>query len=124
MDTLRLENIELYAYHGVAPQERELGQHFTVDVELFTDFTDAATSDDLENTIDYAAVYTTVSEVFCSKPRNLIERAAWVVLEALFNKFPVEEIAIRVRKLSPPIDGTVGGAEVDLFRTREEVLGD
>jgi dihydroneopterin aldolase len=124
MDTLRLENIDLYAHHGVAPQERELGQHFLVDVELFLDMTAAATSDDLKQTIDYAAVYETISDAFCNKPQQLIERAAWVVLEALFHKFDVEEIAIRVRKLSPPMAGAFDGAVVELLRTREEVLGD
>ena len=124
MDVIRLDNIDLYAYHGVAPEERELGQHFLVSVELYTDLTAAATSDDLSQTIDYAGVYQTVAEAFRSQPCQLLERAAWKVLEALFADFPIAEAVVRVRKLSPPVNAVFDGAEVELFRSREEMGGD
>ena len=123
MDIIRLDNIDLFAYHGVAPEEREAGQQFTLEVELYTDITDAGRSDDLAATLDYAAAYSIVADTFCAKPYHLLERAAWRVLEELFKALPVDEIGIRVRKVAPPIDGFTGGAEIELLRTREEVLG-
>ena len=124
MDVIRLDNIDLYAYHGVAPEERKLGQHFLVSVELYTDLTAAAASDDLAQAIDYAAVYQTVAGAFCRQPCQLLERAAWLVLEALFADFPIAEAVVRVRKLSPPVNAVFDGAEVELLRSRAEMAGD
>ena len=124
MDVIRLDNIDLYAYHGVEPEERELGQHFLVSVELYTDLTAAAANDDLGQTINYAAVYQTIAGAFCDQPCKLLERAAWRVLEALFADFAIAEAAVRVRKLSPPVNAVFDGAEVELVRSREEMAGD
>lgn len=123
MDIIRLDNIDLFAYHGVAQEERETGQHFTLEIELYTDLTAAAQSDDLAATLNYATAYSIVAAAFCAEPHQLLERAAWRVLEELFKGLSVDEIGIRVRKVAPPIDGFTGGAEIELLRTREEVLG-
>ncbi|MDP6495393.1 MAG: dihydroneopterin aldolase, partial [Dehalococcoidia bacterium] len=43
-----------YGYHGVNPQEKELGQSFVVDVELEVELTVPGRSDDLKDTVDYS----------------------------------------------------------------------
>ncbi|UCH63835.1 MAG: dihydroneopterin aldolase [Fidelibacterota bacterium] len=122
MDIIRLNNISLFARHGVAPQERELGQRFLVDIELATDLTAAAQQDDLTRSIDYQAVYHAAAGAFTASPCQLLEHAAWQVMKALFQRFPAEEITVRIRKPSIPIDGVMDAAEVELSRHREEVL--
>lgn len=121
MDAIRLVNIALFAHHGVTPQEQKLGQRFFVDVELTGDLTAAAREDDLSQTIDYEAVYHTVVEAFTSQPYQLLEGAGWAVMTALFQKFPAEEITVRLRKPSAPIDGILDTVEVELTRQRHEV---
>ena len=32
MDKIRLNNLEIYAYHGLLPEEKQLGQKFQIDV--------------------------------------------------------------------------------------------
>ena len=123
MDTIRLNNISLFAHHGVAPQERELGQRFFVDIELTTDLTAAAQQDDLTLSIDYEAVYHAAARAFVAIPHQLIEGAAWHVMTALFHQFPAQEITVRIRKPSAPGDGILDTVEVELSRRREEVLG-
>ncbi len=121
MDVIRLENIALFAHHGVAPQERELGQRFFIDVELACDLPAAASQDDLNQTLDYEAVYRLAAAAFTTHPHKLLESAGWTVITALFQKFPVDEITVRLRKPSAPIDGILDTVEVELTRQRQEV---
>ncbi len=121
MDVIRLKNVALFAHHGVAPQEQELGQHFFLDIELVADLSDAARSDELDRSIDYDAVYQAATGAFTSQTCKLIERAAWQVLTALFRQFPAQEITVRVRKPSAPIEGVLDTVEVELSRRREEL---
>ncbi len=123
MDSIRLYNIKLYAHHGVARQEQELGQRFELDIELFADLTAAARQDDLAQTLDYDAVYHAACRAFTAQSCKLLEHAAWQVLAALFDQFPAERITVRVRKPAAPIDGILDGVEVELSRSRGELAG-
>lgn len=62
-DEVFLEGLQFYAYHGVNPEERALGQRFLVDVALATDLRAAGRGDDLARTIDYSAVYKRVRAI-------------------------------------------------------------
>ena len=121
MDAIRLENIALFAHHGVTPQEQKLGQRFYVDVELTCDLTAAAREDDLSQTSDYEGVYHTVVAAFTGRPDQRLEGSGWAVMTALFQKFPAEEITVRLRKPSAPIDGILDTVEVELTRRRHEM---
>ena len=123
MDSVRLYNIEIYAHHGVLPQERELGQRFELDIELFADLTAAAQQDDLAQTLDYDAVYHAACSAFTARNCQLLEHAAWQVMAALFDQFSAQQITVRVRKPAAPIDGILDGVEVELTRSREQLAG-
>ena len=123
MDTIRIHNIEIYAYHGVAREEQELGQRFALDIELSADLTAPARDDDLSTTLDYEAIYHAATQAFTSEKCRLLEHAAWRVLTALFDRFPAERITVRVRKPSAPVEGIFDAVEVELSRSREEVEG-
>ncbi|MBT6871378.1 MAG: dihydroneopterin aldolase, partial [Candidatus Marinimicrobia bacterium] len=47
MDKVRINNMKFFANHGVAPEEKSVGQNFEVDIEVSTSLKAAATSDDL-----------------------------------------------------------------------------
>ena len=46
VDEILLEGVQFYAYHGVNPEERALGQRFLVDVAAAVDLRRAGASDD------------------------------------------------------------------------------
>ena len=52
-DRIDLTGIEVWARHGVLPEEKTRDQPFVVDVGVFLDTAQAAASDDLEDTVDY-----------------------------------------------------------------------
>ncbi|MBM4129452.1 dihydroneopterin aldolase [bacterium] len=117
-DLLRLVGIDVYAFHGAHPAERELGQRFSVDVELTADLESAATGDDLAAGIDYAAVHTAVVATATGSRFHLIEALAARLCRELLSAFPAAAVRVTVRKTQPPIDGFYGHAEVTLARDR------
>ncbi|MFB3882487.1 MAG: dihydroneopterin aldolase [Armatimonadota bacterium] len=117
-DAIRLTDIALYGFHGVTPAERQVGRLFEVDVELALDLSQAAETDDLGTTADYAAVYELVRRVHEAGPYQLLEALAGRIANEIMGSFPVEEVTVRVRKPHPPVGGMVGEAEVEITRRR------
>jgi dihydroneopterin aldolase len=100
---LIIEGIDLEGYHGVYEEERTEGNRFRVDVEILADLTDAVASDRLEDTVDYACVVQCVREMNRQHRYNLIESFAGAISDELLKRFPpVDEVLVRLRKLSPP----------------------
>jgi len=95
-----------------------VGAWFSVDVELALDLTSAAVSDELTATVDYGRVVHRIVEIGTHNRVNLLERLAGLIVEALLREFPVSEVRVRVRKLTPPLEGLVGTPGVELTRRR------
>ena len=53
MDKIKIENLQIFANHGVYPEENRLGQKFVVTAELFLDARRAGKTDDLEQSVNY-----------------------------------------------------------------------
>jgi dihydroneopterin aldolase len=117
-DILLVEDIRFYGHHGVTPAQQEVGAWFSVDVELALDLTPAALSDDLEAAVDYSLVARRVVAVATERRVQLIERLAGLLTEALLREFPAREVTVRVRKLTPPLDGIAAVPAVRMTRTR------
>ena len=117
-DRLLLEDVRFYARHGLTKAEQVVGAWFAVDVELALDLTPAMVSDQVGATVDYGAVARRVVEVGTKNRVNLIERLAGLMVEALLAEFPVTSVRVRVRKLTPPLEGLVGTPSVELVRSR------
>ena len=84
---IELEKMRFYAYHGVMPQETKVGNDFVVDLILTAPLEQAVKSDELDDTINYAAVYAVVKEQM-DIPSKLIEHVAGRILYALKERFP------------------------------------
>jgi dihydroneopterin aldolase len=118
MDKLLLEDVRFFGHHGISKAEQTVGVWFSVDVELTVDLTAAAISDALEATVDYGAVARRIVEIGTRGRVNLIERLAGSISEELLREFPAKAIRVRVRKLTPPLEGLVGTPGVELVRQR------
>ena len=100
---IQLKGIQLYAFHGVDPQETNVGTYFYIDLKLKTDFTRAAATDDLQGTVSYADVYTVVKEEMAI-PSKLLEHVCQRIARCLFHDFPtIETIDISLFKENPPM---------------------
>ena len=114
---IELEAMKFYAYHGVMPQEAKVGNHFVVNLVLTASLEQAVKSDELEDTINYATVYTIVKEQM-DIPSKLIEHVAGRILYALKDRFPgLAAIELKLSKLNPPFGGDVHSASIILSET-------
>ena len=104
MDKIKIENLEIYAYHGVFPEEKEKGQRFFINATLYTDLRKAGKTDDLTASTHYGEVALLLYEKMTEKSYDLIERAAEVCAEAVLLQFPlVRSITLELRKPEAPI---------------------
>lgn len=67
-DSIILNGMTFYAYHGVLPEEKTLGQRYSVRVELFLDLSKPGQTDDLADTVDYADIYEIIKGVMGGPP--------------------------------------------------------
>jgi len=107
MHIVEVEGIQCFSYHGCMTEESVLGGKYIVDVSLKTDFSKAAATDELINTIDYVRVKEIVEEEMAIRSK-LIEHVG----QRIVNKFKAEfktliTAKVKVRKLNPPIQGFV-----------------
>jgi dihydroneopterin aldolase len=119
MDKVIMKGMRFFGRHGVLPQERELGQVFEVDVELFLDLNAAGEKDDLSLTVSYADVFGLVEEVVAGGSFSLIEAMAHRIALLILERFrPVQKVAVTVKKPSAPIQGTFEYMAAQIARTR------
>lgn len=115
---IHLKGLKLYAYHGVLPQESQVGAEYTIDLRLKTDFTQAAETDRLEGTVNYAEVFNAVKKEM-EIPSQLLEHVAWRIARRLLDDFPtISKVDIALYKQNPPMgaDCSQVGVEATYLR--------
>lgn len=115
---IHLKGLKIYAFHGVFAQENKIGAEYTINIRLKTDFSQAAQTDKLENTINYGEVFDVIKSEM-SIPSKLLEHVVYRIAEKLFNEFlSVEEVHIELYKQNPPMGAECmhTGIEVTYFR--------
>lgn len=121
MDKIHIKGLEIFAYHGVNPEEKQEGQPFILDVTLTADLTAARFSDDLADTVNYAAVCKTVQRAFTAQKYDLIERAAHVVCEAILTEHPrVQSVDLLLKKPQAPMNAKFDYVAVEISLSRPE----
>lgn len=104
MDKISIQNLELYARHGVYPEENKLGQKFLICAQLFVDAGRAARQDDLAQAVNYGEVCYFIKEWMETHTVRLIETVADVLAREILLKFPlVQRIILEVKKPNAPI---------------------
>ena len=100
---IHLKGLNIYAYHGVLPQENRVGAEYTINLQIKTDFSTAAKTDSLSGTINYAEIFDAVKQEM-KIPSQLLEHVAYRIAHRLLHDFPaIEEIQIELYKQNPPM---------------------
>lgn len=116
MGIVEIEGMHFYAYHGHFKAERVVGNEFLVDVTLETDCLKAAASDNLEDALNYQAVYDLIKREMQVKS-HLLEHIAGRILDALYAEFStIQKAKVKVSKLNPPMGGQIEKSSVTLMR--------
>ena len=113
-----LDEMRFYAYHGVMEQERLVGGEYCVSLAVEADLTEAVRTDDVANTVNYAALYEVVKNEM-AVPSKLLEHVAGRIGRRALDMFErITTLTIRVTKLNPPMGADCKGASVELIMTR------
>ncbi|AOM84602.1 dihydroneopterin aldolase [Salisediminibacterium beveridgei] len=119
MDKIFVEGMRFYGYHGAYRAENELGQRFNADVVLEMDTRNAASTDELEDTVNYALVYSLAQEIIEGDAVQLVETLANRLADRLLEVFPpVQGVTVKVTKPDPPIHGHYNAVAVEVSRER------
>ena len=119
MDAIIIEGLKVETVVGCFHWERQIVQPLMLDLPIYTSLQQAADSDELEDTLNYAEICEISAQVIQEAAPKLIEHAAKLVLNALFTTFPtIESIIITVRK--PAIIPQANSVGIRLERQRND----
>ncbi len=118
-DRIVIKGLQVFARHGVLPEENRLGQRFALDVTAFLDLRPAGQSDDYRQTACYDALTKLVLETVTTRRFYLIEAAAESVAQALLAAFPpIQRVVVEIRKPAAAIDAVFDHVGVVIDRSR------
>lgn len=113
VDQIFIEGLQVFGRHGVYEKEKQEGQTFVVDCLIDSSFSDAITSDKLENTVDYGNVCLYIKKYFAEKAYDLLEKVADELATELLFAFPgIHRIKLMISKPDAPIPMTFDGVGV------------
>ena len=116
--SISLNGLRFYAYHGVEPQESVVGAWYSVSVQLETDITKATDSDTISDTINYARVASVVKQQMEIRSK-LLEHVAGRIANALLETYSsLQQVTVNVSKENPPIGIPCSAATVKITAVR------
>ena len=114
-----MKDLRVYAHHGVFSEERKLGQFFSIDLVIYTDFKTAIETDCIKNTLNYVEIINFIELKFKEKSFCLIESAANFLCDSILENFVVvTSINIVLKKLNPPINSDLKYVAVEVSKSR------
>ncbi|MEA5458624.1 dihydroneopterin aldolase [Arcicella sp. LKC2W] len=114
MGTIALEGLEFFAYHGVYAEEQKIGNRYQIDIQITTDFSEAADTDNLKDTVNYGDLYEIIAGVMKIKAK-LLEHIAQLIISSVRKRYPnIDKVEVAVSKFNPPIGGVCTRAKVTL----------
>ena len=116
---IHLRQVRFHAFHGVLSQERQVGADFVLDLKVGYPLEQAMQSDEVTDTLNYAALYDLVAHEM-QQPSKLLEHVAGRMAEAIGKTFPqVTSIDLELIKLNPPMGADCEGASVEIHLIKE-----
>ena len=102
MDTITLQDLEVFYHIGVPDEERVHPQRLLISVEMETDITLAAPGDDLINTINYYAVSQRLLSLGKGRSWRLLETLAVHIAEMVLRDFGPRRVHVEIKKFIIP----------------------
>ena len=114
MYKVQLHNLTFFAFHGLYEEEKILGNQFQVSLEVtiinFAEF------ENIKDTLNYVSLFEIVKTKMTQR-FDLLESLAQSIIHEVYSKNKrVEEIAISIKKMNPPIKGINGNVGIALQR--------
>jgi|TARA_B110000438_G_C15646978_1_gene577904 dihydroneopterin aldolase len=98
MDKIFLTKLEVETVIGIWEWEKRLPQKVVFDLELSTDIKKAASSDSINDALDYKAVSKRIKAIASENQFELIETLAETIAQAILDEFEVNWLKLKVSK--------------------------
>ncbi len=106
MDIIYLKDLRIDTVIGIFEWERRIRQNVRFDLEMGADIKNAATSDDISDTLDYKSLAKRVISFVEESSFNLVETLAESVARLIIDEFGVPWVKVTLNKA-----GAVRGAD-------------
>lgn len=117
-DKIKIEDLEVFANHGVFPEENVLGQKFLVSAVLYTDTRKAGLEDDLSASIHYGEVSAFITDYLKGHTFKLLERIAEGLAEEMLVKIEgLEKVKLEIKKPWAPVGLPLKTVSVEIERS-------
>ncbi len=116
MDIIHIRRLEIFANHGVIPEENTLGQKFIISADLYKDLRKAGRTDDVSATVHYGQAAVLIKQISEKSVFKLIEKLAEEIADALLKKFPIEKVKVTIEKPWAPVRLPLETVAVELER--------
>jgi len=118
-DQIFLRAMEFAGRHGVSDEERADEQLIEMDIDVDVDLRAAGRSDDLTDTVSYAAIFELCRARVEEHSYHLLEALGEQVCSDVMASDPrIDRVVVTVRKPGVPIDGVLDHAGIRLERKR------
>ena len=116
-DSIRINGIKGFGYHGVFESENIAGQEFFVDIALELDLTRASVTDDVSDTVNYAEITDLVVEEVTGDRVVLIEKLAARIADRIKKSYSqIVTVSVTVHKPQAPVNAEVRDISVTINR--------
>ncbi len=112
-DRITISGIKLNPRIGTTREERESPQECQADLVLWGDFEAAASTDSLDRSVDYSRVLSIVQQIAAAREYNLVETLAYGIVRGVLQNFPVNRVAVKLRKRPASLSGQIDFVEVE-----------
>ena len=119
MIIIYLQNLQFNSFHGLFPEEKILGNQFTVNATIkYKPTTDVIVN--IEETINYQSIYEIIEKRMLVAT-ELLETLVMNIANDILNKFSIaNEIEISITKKNPPITHFTGNVAVNYCLNRSK----
>ncbi len=106
MDIIYLKALKIDTIVGIFEWERQIKQTVVLDLEMATDIQKAASTDKIEDTLDYKAVAKRLIDFVSHSEFQLVETLAERITEIVLTEFSVPWVRLQLNK-----SGAIRGAQ-------------
>jgi len=118
LQTVALNDVKCFSFHGYYPEEQLTGTEFLVSVEVT--FYPSGDTEDLQRTVNYEVLNTIIGEEMAST-KQLLETVVRQILDRVLSSFPFVLTAVAgIKKMHPPMPGEINHSFVQLSYSSEK----
>lgn len=112
MDKIFINNLELKTIIGVHDWEKNTPQALLLDIEIETDISGAALSDNIGKTIDYTEIVDLIKKILSAKQFELLESLGEYITAELLRNDMVLQVWLRISKPGAIPEAKAAGIEI------------